>query len=745
MKPTGKTIARTAFHLAAALFLVVGALIAWPEADAKLLVPPDGWEVNGGFVVTRPDTNEVRASVLNNRQARYWRSWDPQSGSQPGKVRSKPFKANGQIVVPYNGFAGDADIATYLECIGNGEKLYLATGRNNTQWSEVFLDPAHGWCGGDMRVVAESSSTQNYVSIGTPFQVTRLSTFKQSTLAALWFLVLAWATIAGCFLAITQYVSRKNWGIDPVAAGLIGVGLIGYLQFFIFWSAPNLGDALAFALVLFGLYATTRHLLARINRVSSAQRMLPDISQAPGLWILVGATLLTLSLIVDAGTGPWSMNGRFTPVRWSSDNQIPSIVSDILVSGKHNAVSSMLPWTIADRPPLSYGWHASLQAVLVHFTHGNDGGHIGYLYQLATGVVLNTSWVALVCLLLARLAISRLSCIAIILVAVLSPLFLFNSLYIWPKLLSGTFTLMAAWMLLGIDRPGTQIREDNRALITAAILSAMGLLTHGGSAFGIISILILATLYRGLPSLKGGLAAASIAIVLLLPWSLWQSGVAPPGNALIKAAFAGTFGFGEEKMSVVDTLMRSYQGIGLDNWLEKKRDAVLTLMFGLRNTCGLGEMGASHSLIDRWRGSDFYYVVPSLNFLLFGFFAVLAGAIKRSQDDVTRAARKLVLFGVTTLALSALITWDCHINHHQSYQALMALQLGLMVALASSGRAGWFLLGANILYGMVVWVIEPLNHFPRFDYVATILFAVCLLAWIVTLRSARTSGMVSTV
>ncbi|MFC5743961.1 hypothetical protein [Dyella tabacisoli] len=724
-------------RIAMVLFVVVGALIAWPESGAKILVPSDAWEVQGGFFPVEGDARDLRPSVVNNPQTRYWRSWSPGTGSQPGLLRTKPFVAKGTIVVPYNGFSGEPGISTYLECVDSGHRIYLAMGRTNTQWSEVFLNPPADFCAKDLRIVAETSSTQNYVAIGTPYEVSRLSAFKQSTLPTLWFLVLAWAVISGWFLALTQYASSKRWGIDPIAAGLIGLGLIGYIQFFVYWFSPHLGAVLSFLLVLLGVVWTGQYLSNRGVFSSSSPQITPGLRSAVGLWLLVAIALLALALIGDTGAGPWALNGRFTPARWSTDNQLPGFVARILVSGNHKDLGDFSQWTIADRPPLAYGWHATLHGVLQRLTKGNDGQHFFYLYQLATGVVLNTSWVALFGLLIPRLGLSRFKSLLVIAVATLCPFFIFNSLFIWPKLLSGTFTLMAAWMLLGMDRAAPPLRNDNRGLGAAAALCALGLLTHGGSAFGIIAVIGLTAFYRGMPSLKGGFAAAVVAIAIMLPWSLWQSHIQPPGNALVKFAFAGTFGFGEEKMGVLDTIIRSYHGLSLDAWLVKKRDGLLSLLFGIRNTCGLNEMGTSYSFIDRWRASDFYSVMPSLNFLLLGFGAVAIGKIRRPDDYILQSCVKLILFALVGIALSLVTTWDCYINHHQSYQALIALHLGLIVALLGAGRLGWAVLALNALYGFVVWGFEPLNHFPRFDYVAIMSLTICIAVWVRMLLASR--------
>ncbi len=736
-----ETMSRWALRIAMILFVLVGILIAWPEPRARILVPGDAWEIQGGFFPLDAPSKELRASVANDPQMRFWRSWNPASGSQPGLARSKPFASRKIIVVPYMGFSGDPGIGTYLECIETGRRLVLATGRTNTQWSEVFLRPPSNFCAKEVRIVAETRSTQGYVAIGSPYTVSWLSVFKQSALPTLWFLVLAWAVIGGWFLALTQYASAKRWKVDPVAVGLIGLGLIGYAQFFIYWFFPEVGAPLSFLLTLLGVIWTSWNLRNRRPLLPPSAQRAPDLRLALGLWLLVATTLLALALIVDDGAGPWAMNARFTPARWSTDNQLPGIIANILVSATHPGSIEGSTWTIADRPPLAYGWHATLHEVLQYFTQANDGQHLVYLYQLAIGIVLNTTWVALLALLVPRLGLSRRKVLLVVIVATLSPFFIFNSLFIWPKLLSGTFTLMAAWILLGMDSKTMRLRDDNRGLVAAAALSALGLMTHGSSAFGTLTVIGFACLYRGMPSLKGALAAAIAAVAIILPWSLWQHVIQPPGNALIKYAFAGTFGFGEEKMSVLATIIRSYRDLTPEVWLARKFDGLLSLVFGLRNTCALGEIAVSQSFIDSWRASDFSNVMPSLNFLLLGFGATIVNKIRRPDDHIVQSCVKLILFALAGLALTWITTWGCYIIHVQSYQLLMALHLALIVALLTAGRWGWLALALSAMYGLVVWILEPLKHFPRFDYVAIASVLVCIFIWLQMFRASRSTEL----
>jgi len=724
----------------AAAFVGIAALIAWPEPPTQSLVPADGWEVEGGFVALDPPGKDLRESAVADPQTRYWRSWSPEHGSQPGTVRSKPFLATGPFAVPYNGFAGEPGVHAFVECVDTGERAYLATSRNNTQWSEVWIKRPSELCSGHLRVVATSTSTKDYIAIGTPYQLSRLSLLKNSTLTGFWFLALAGCVVAGWFAIFIGLARRWTTGVSPTLLAVAGVGMIGYVQFFVFWYQPLIGSIASSLLVLVGIYASARVLLGRERPeqgVHAGQLRFGLI-----LWLAVAFAYFALSTVVDSGAGAWEVNGRFTPARWSTDNQLPSFVSRILVSGKHDDLGDFGPWAIGDRPPLSYGWHATLHSVFKWIGAANDGATLLPRYQLAIGTVLNTFWVAFLALMLPGLGLTRRRTLIAILVLSLCPVFIFNSVYVWPKLLSGTLALAGAWILLGLGQHQGRLRDDTPGLVAAAVLSALALLTHGGSAFGILVALFFAAALRGLPSLRGAAVAAAAALALLLPWSAWQATNHASGNALVKFAFAGTFGFGEQDISVLDTIVRSYRDLGMESWLTSKRDGLLTILFGIRNSCGLNEMGQPHSLIDRFRASDFYNIFPSLNFLVLGFVAIgIAQARSHAQSIAWTASMRLAAFGVASVAMTWLLTWDCFINHHQSYQALIALHVGLVLALLMSGRWGAIALLCSVLYGLVVWVVEPLNHFPRFDPVSAIVLSGMVILAIHAVRHSRVADM----
>lgn len=704
------------FARAAAVIVVlaVGMLIAWPEAPVQLLVPADGWQIEGGFASVQPNKHGVPRSLRDHGEVRFWRSWTPERGSQPGVLRSAPFPLGGVIGVPYNGFAGDPGLSTWLECVDSGARLPLATGRNNTVWSVVLIEPDADWCAGPARVLAISTTQANYVALGTPYRVSRLSAFKQSPLAALWFVLGSWALLAGSIRFAAQALGQHLQRARLQIALLIAFGIVGYALFFAFWASVWLGRVATLALLLVAATGWWRHRQRGVSQrpVAAGSGSGGDtLGQALRLWLLIAGAVMSIALMVDDGSGAWSANGRFTPARWSSDNELPVRIGEQLVGGHVERSEWMGSWHVSDRPPLSYGWHANLRLLGNAITLGNDGRHVSYLSDWAAGVVLNTVWAPVIYLLLVALGLRRHVAVLAVVICTLTPFFLFNSTYIWPKLLSAAFGLAAAAILLGLGSE-RRLRDDPQGLIAAAALSALALLTHGGSVFGVLAAIALAPCYRGLPSLRGALLAAITGIGLLAPWMAWQHFVDPPGNALVKYAFAGTFGFGEESLGVLATIERNYTALGWAGWTANKWHGLQTLTIGTDDNCAMGEQGIATSLAGPLRVADFLYAIPALRFLLVGL--ILVPLLLCHRTLATHAPWRLTSFALLALALAWLLAWDCHINHHQSFQALAALHLGLILALVL--HSGWALLAlaCNAIYTLAVWILEPLAHFPRF-------------------------------
>jgi hypothetical protein len=247
-------------------------------------------------------------------------------------------------------------------------------------------------------------------------------------------------------------------------------------------------------------------------------------------------------------------------------------------------------------------------------------------------------------------------------------------------------------------------------------------------------MLILALFAAPRPRLTTALACAILVATLLGPWMAWQKIVQPPGNALVKSVFAGTTGFDEPEVGVLETIHRSYSVLPPETWLKMKGEALRSLVLpATPTTCSYGEMVTGSTGIDEWRISDFASLVPSIKFLWLGLPLLLFAAARKSSS-ANRPAWLLLGVGIGGVAIDAMAAWECQIIHTQSYQSILAIVCAMLLVLLKLGppRLGQAVVLLSVAYGAVVWVWDPLTEALRLDPVA--LAACVLLAGVAAAR-----------
>ena len=719
--------------LVAALLALSAAILVYPEHRARALLPANGIVVERGFVGNnKPASYEARESIRKSPALATWSNWLPAlGGTVPAEAHSQAFRLPKHLVVPYSGFAGESGNRLYVECIASKATLDVAIARTNTQWSEAVVSPPRGWCAGEARIVASSPGSAYFLAFGTPYRIGTVSWLKTRFVGLLSLFVILFGCVAGFCLLGSRMALRRVPAADPLVAGFIALGLLGFAFFFAF-QAGRVAAALASVVVsLLALRA-----IARFHRDPGplAAWRLPLIA-----WFCVALFCFALLHAADNGAGAWLANARFAPVRWSSDNQLPMLAGEFL------ARKSLLElrfdhWLLSDRTPLSYGLHAWLRATSLLPTLGNDGQHLAPQVHGAIGIIINTAWVPIAVHLLAAIGFGARRIVLALAMATLLPFCLFNSIYAWPKLLGGAFGLLAIWVLLLRDRE----RAAQRGWVAAAALSALALLSHGGALFGILAMLLFALFVRGLPGLRTALACAAVVLALLGPWTAWQRLVQPPGNALVKQAFAGTLGWDDPPgMGVLATVQRSYARIDAATWLRMKVEGLRSLTLPPEPmTCSQGEMAKDAHGIGLWRVTDFIAPIPSLRFLWLGLL-VLPGMLATAEGR-KRARPALVLLGcgLAGVGLSLLLAWDCHIVHTQSYQSLLAIAFGLLALLLQLGPRWLAAIGAFCVlgYGLLVWVVDPLRNGFGLDPIALAVSALLLLLPLLAWRRTYNDG-----
>jgi hypothetical protein len=143
---------------------------------------------------------------------------------------------------------------------------------------------------------------------------------------------------------------------------------------------------------------------------------------------------------------------------------------------------------------------------------------------------------------------------AVILIALTGSIWV-NTVYPWPKLLSGGLALGCAAAIL-YKRP-----------VLAGVLGGLAILAHGGSAFALIGLIPWVVLRLG----KRGAVLALVAVSLVYaPWFVFTKTVDPPGDRLLKWHFAGTDIFTPDDRSPARAIVDSYRAASVTDIAEYK-------------------------------------------------------------------------------------------------------------------------------------------------------------------------------
>lgn len=723
------------------LFIGISLLIAaWPSQRATPLISKNEWSIQGqAFQNVTPLAYEVRDSIRNSPETVYWRTWSPGTLTTKADISTYPFKPSRYMAIPYGGFAGDSDIQLKLICKQTDRYLTVASARTNTQMTEALIEVPTGWCAGDVILNAQSQSNSQYIEVGTPFKISWLDYNKNSFIGLIGIFALVFAFVWGFIFVPSALANLYGKTSESVVIGMATFGVVGYAMFFIFFHSRTAGYV--FASLLF-IFEACLLLWMRIRHSETLVRSWQSWKSPTLLWAIVALTAFCLAVATNNGAGPWTVNALFYPVRWSSDNQLPMQISEYLFHGLDPRTLNLGPWKISDRPPLAYGLMSTFRLLSWLIASHNDGYSLYYQYEQITGIIINGLWIVALYYLLTSLRLDRRGIYWIALVVGMTPFAIFNSVYIWPKMLGASFALFA---FIQLFEPTQYIEHKQHArfssaLLWAALLSGLALLSHGGTAFGIVAAIVMAIWYRGLPSLRLAIRAGLIGLLTLVPWALWQHFEQPPGNALVKYAFSGNFGFGEEAKGVLATVRDAYAKLTLSSWAEMKLGALRVLFDGEGSTCGVQEIGSISSYYGLLRSQDFFYFGPSLRFLALGFIPLFFSrrllSLDARKDRLIHYARIMVSTGLLSIGCYSLVGFDCYINHMQSYQAMLEIFTGLALALYSANR--WYFelsLKMSILYGIIVWILDPLVSAPSV-YMAPII-VLCIIALAIYYESIR--------
>jgi hypothetical protein len=683
--------------------LVTGLIVLFvPEPTKHPLVPAANWQLDGVISEAfRPQDGDVSRSIKDDPDSRFFSVLDPASAPTTGVIRSRPFVAPAYIAIPYAGYPDEHDVDLSLECLGSGRRIRVAHGNAHEVWVERTIRLG-GWCRTLVRIVASSSSKRYWIAVGTPFASSRLAWLKESVFVHVVVHSLAWSLLLGPGFVVGALLRSRA---SPMVLILITsvVPALGYAQFFLSYYTPSVAQAVV-VIVWVGAVAGTVVFLRDVVRASISRGVVLPVAAA----FLVSWFAVGLLYAGDVGAGSFDATYRFDPAIWSTDNQLPQIVAEAVY--QRRSLSRLLgAWHVSDRPPLMSGVFLLARPIWRPLLARGDNVRLLYLFYQVTGVVESCLWVVPIWILLASAGFGcgpRLW--VVILMASLGPV-LFNSTYIWPKMLAGWLTLAGCLLLA---RAGVGAWRDSVTAGYGGVLTGLGLMAHSGVVFGLPFGALAALSHRRAHIVQRAMAFGVATAVVVLPWIAWQRVEDPPGNALTKFAFAGTYGFDQPDTGLVETVRAAYANVSLRQWLGSRAAAVHTLLDDVNSETSwlyLRDMDA----IGRERLDDFLKLGQSFRIANVAWLILLWSLIKRRPEPRTaslRACAAWAAIGLGGVLLNVVATWSVHITHTQSYLSLLLIAAGLCAAIIlATPLVRLVLVAGHTLYFVIVWVWSPLK------------------------------------
>jgi hypothetical protein len=530
--------------------------------------------------------------------------------------------------------------------------------------------------------------------------------------------LLAAAVLWSAFGLLARLALRR--GADPQLAALaaiIGIGLIGYLAFFVYVLSPTLGLVCSIAACC-GLIAA---LLWRRRLDSGTGADLPF-----ALAGLFGLFYLACAYLFVPANVPGLPNLLFFENVRAGDNNAAMAFAHALYKRVAATGSVNGEWYFSDRPPLQTGFDLFFTPLRGLF--GNDDTH------QAVGTLLQAPILAALWLLGAALRLRRGEILLAVLTIGGTGFAFYNSIYVWPKLLAATFFLVVLIPVVRAFLDRRRLTTPETLVMAAA--AALAMLSHGSAAFSLLALsILLAVTVTAFFRVRTFALAAITAAALYAPWVGYTHFIDPNINRLLKMHLTDGDSLSPEPLLTM--LARSYREIPLDSWVAYRREN-LGIMFGDRDVdrimreiaarlidparprdAALNTMNATiyatrlsddpRSLASAIRTDQREHVVRAFGLLNLAWLTLLLVFRPRWRDRVLDRG----LIGLTALTMVTAAVWvvlqfnpRSTVNTHASYAMLIIAMLIAVVLLARTSpalaRAVCF---TSIALNFILWVL----------------------------------------
>lgn len=662
--------------IASALSLLAIVVIVWANmADLKRQ-----YVATGSFGLGR----EYPTTLLLDTEGEHWGSWAG-SDAATGRLVTEDFLAPPLLMMRVAG--GTSRPNETIRLVRAGATIVIRTPKDAGEvYQQLWEWLPISWWGHHMHLEAidAGGGYRGWLGIADVRGVSPLDLLQPVGSWALLIAVFAlWLVLFVPFLVAVVDVTFAF----PTAFALLG--LCAAMAFFVTrWAQQASGFVVALLLI-----AVLAFGLRRAWTSTSLPHLLPADTWVPSVLIL--ATALGYATVLASVASGAEFTERAAASAWlplPSDSIIPLTLGDQALQGSPPE-PFMGDWLSSDRPPLQSGF--SILATRLFPGHN----HLWLRYEAISLLAQCSIFAALYAFARALGAGIRAATLAVLLCTI-SGFFFLNDIYVWPKLLSATFGMLA--LTIGyIAKP-----QDWRAFALCGCAIGLSLLSHGGGVFSLPSMgaaLVIAYRWQAVRPL---LTAGAAALLVYAPWLGYQRFYDPPGDRLLKWHLAGLIPPHPE-ISAFAAIRTAYTAhplveiarLKLENFL-----LPLTLQFGTRP----GEL---------------LYVLPALGLFTVPFVLLVAFA----RNPLTRRLRSAAFIALSSLIVWEFVMWTGTVIHQGSYITMALLFGTAAVYLTQWPRAMLaFALVQLALFGYV-WmagVVPPIGVVGLAPLVAT--------AWLVS-------------
>jgi hypothetical protein len=312
------------------------------------------------------------------------------------------------------------------------------------------------------------------------------------------------------------------------------------------------------------------------------------------------------------------------------------------------------------------------------------------MHYAATGIVLQTLWIFGVWALLVAFKVDRRASALVFTATLFSGFVTVNTEFVWPKLIAAAFAMVAVAIALTGDlrTPGRRIAYG----FFGGLDLAWGYLSHTGTAFAAVAIVILLLILRRAASWRAVVACAIAVLVALAPWSAYQKYYDPPGNTLTWLQLAPAVPY-DPNASMTSMIVDSYKKVGLPKVVHNKGQNLVYPFRGELDTAKdvvkvvgsyivptHGNKARRIPAATGYREQVYFHLWPTLGVLGLGPIFLLLGwwRRRRSQEPEFRLAATCWLAVAISIVLWSLILFGP--SDTQIYQGTYVLELLAFVA-----------------------------------------------------------------